>query len=285
MAALAGCAPSLVEALPPPAPISSSQSTSTSLQPPVSTTGPAGDQTTTTLTPVLGPGQASLSGTVTDPTGAAVGGATVEVQRLVGYLSATAMLTTGADGTWTLPNILGGRYRVLAWRAPDLALPKADVFFLNDGSTQNLQLALSSYTGVQVADDIAPNPPIVGQPAQLVVQITSPGVDRAGKITYASAAGTSVTLTGVGSWTVAAPNPATADSSGQVTWTLTCQAPGAQGLTVTVAGGAPMPVNVPPCVGPPLPPPTTTTTFPSGLFGPSTTGAGPSTTVFTPGVG
>ncbi len=83
----------------------------------------------------VGPGGASLNGTVTGPEGALTN-ATVHVERLVGAASGAMDVTTRPDGTWTLPMILGGRYRVRAWRTPDLALTKPEVFYLQSSETR-----------------------------------------------------------------------------------------------------------------------------------------------------
>src|SRR3954468_15484125 len=71
-------------------------------------------RTTTTSIP-LGPGGATLNGTVTGPDGP-VPSATVHIERLVGDASGSADVATQPDGTWTAPGLLGGRYRVRAWR-------------------------------------------------------------------------------------------------------------------------------------------------------------------------
>src|SRR4051794_13073442 len=74
----------------------------------------------TTTTVDNSPGQASMAGLVLAPDGA-VPGATVHVERLVGDTVLAIDVATNPDGTWRLDNIKGGRYRLRAWRAPDLA--------------------------------------------------------------------------------------------------------------------------------------------------------------------
>ncbi|HEV7888020.1 MAG TPA: hypothetical protein VGO92_10710, partial [Acidimicrobiales bacterium] len=103
----------------------------------------------TTTTVALGPGRSTLGGVVTGPEGV-VGGATVRAERLVGDGAAAAQVVTAADGTWSIAGVLGGRYRVRAWRPLDLALTKPEVFFLNDGDTKQLALGLSRYSGLAV---------------------------------------------------------------------------------------------------------------------------------------
>lgn len=60
---------------------------------------------TTTTVPAIGPGGASIVGTVLGPNGA-VGGATVEADRLVGDRVATTTVTTAADGSFLIGSIL-----------------------------------------------------------------------------------------------------------------------------------------------------------------------------------
>src|SRR5437899_8320268 len=71
----------------------------------------------TTTTIGLGPGGATLNGSVAGPDGA-VGGATIHVERLVGDAVASQDFPSNPDGTFTIPTLLGGRYRVRAY-VPD----------------------------------------------------------------------------------------------------------------------------------------------------------------------
>jgi hypothetical protein len=135
-----------------------------------------------TRTPVvMGPGPANLSGTVAGPEGP-VAGAVVHVERLVGDAAADANVTTGPDGGWALGRVLGGRYRVRAWRAPDLALLEPQVFFLEATGSRHTNLALSRFGGTAAASAVAPDPPTVGQPANLAFRITQRAVDGGGTV-------------------------------------------------------------------------------------------------------
>ncbi|MFP5326946.1 MAG: carboxypeptidase-like regulatory domain-containing protein, partial [Acidimicrobiia bacterium] len=108
--------------------------TSSSL-PPVDMSGaplpPVRGATTTTVPPVVG-GEATLAGTIVGPEGP-VPGAIVHAERLVGDAFGVLEVTTGEDGKWAMEGILGGRYRLRAWKpAPDnLAVTQAEVFFLS----------------------------------------------------------------------------------------------------------------------------------------------------------
>lgn len=244
---LAGCAPGAVSALPPPPSTAPSQSTTTTAD----FTGialPGVSGRTTIPGVVMGPGHATLSGAV-DGSAGPVGGATVEVQRLVGNASATARVTAGPDGRWSLPSILGGRYRVRAWHVPDQTMATPQILFLGGAENRTLNLGLQSFTGPIVTSAIAPNPPVVNQPANLVVDVSNRTVDAQGVGRATPAAGVSAQLSGTGIWQVNGPNPATTDRGGQATWQLTCQAGGTQPLAVSLNGAASLPIDVPACSG------------------------------------
>ncbi len=305
----AGCVSGTVAALPAPP---------TTLAPLTTTTIPAGQPINlasvpgTTLAPkvVLGPGTATLSGTVTGPGGAAappgpagppaagrgvapprpptnasggnapIPGATVEIERFVGSAEATTEVSAGADGSWTLPHVLGGRYRVRAWRAPNLAQVQPDLLFVPDGQAQKVDLNVNLYSGYAVTSSLGL--PFVGQPAALAVDITSQSVDTMGVVRAVPLAGSSVTLMASAQWQVTSANPVTTDGSGQATWQLTCLTPGVQSLAVVPDGVTILPLSVPACLGAPPPTAAPTTTLPSTPTTPpgqpSTTAPGPPTT-------
>jgi hypothetical protein len=242
---LAGCAPGAASALPPPPSTAPSQSTTTTpdytgiVLPEV-----AGETTIPGVT--FGPGHANLSGIVGGLNGA-TGGATVEIQRFVGDATGTMRVTAGPDGRWSLPGVLGGRYRVRAWRTPDQTMDSPAIFFLGGSESRTVDLTLQSFSGPAVTSAIAPNPPVVSQPANLVIDVSTRSVDDNGVGRSKPTAGASVQLTGSGAWQISGPNTATTDGGGQVTWQLTCQGSGSQPLSVSVNGGLPSPINLPDC--------------------------------------
>jgi hypothetical protein len=197
---------------------------------------------------VIGPGHSTLSGTV-DGSAGPVGGATVEVERFVGDASSTARVNAGRDGRWSLPNILGGRYRVRAWRVPDQTMAAPTIFFLGGAENRTLNLSVQTFSGPVVTSSIAPDPPVVNRPANLVVDVSNRAVDAQGVGRADPAAGVSVQLGGTGGWQVTSPNPTSTDRGGQVTWQLTCQTGGTQPLSVSLNGAAPLPIDVPACTG------------------------------------
>src|SRR5437764_4898721 len=192
------------------------------------------------------PGQAHISGSVVAPQGA-VPGATVHAERLVGDSVLALDVATNPDGSFHIDNVQGGRYRLRAWRAPDLALTTPMIFFLNGSENKTgLNLQVNQYTGTNVAAVIAPNPPAVGDPANLAVQVTSVVVDPTGTVRATPMVNVEVDLQGAGSWQLQSPSAEFTDTFGQATWRLTCTSTGVQPLSATV-NAASYPLNVPAC--------------------------------------
>lgn len=238
----------------PPAP---ERPSTTTTQKPPDLTGVAlaevAGQTTTTIE--VAPGEAELSGTVVAEDGP-VANATVRVQRVVGDGVAHVDVLTAEDGTWQVPFLKGGLIRVRAWRAPELALTDPQVFFLAARETRSLDLRLERFSGLRVTSDIAPEPPVVGESAHLIVQVTDEQVDPEGVVQAQIVAGISVELFGSGNWRVSTENPTPTDGAGNASFTIRCDQSGTQPLSVVVGDIQTFPIGVPDCA----PSPTTTTT-------------------------
>jgi len=201
-------------------------------------------RTTTTID--NSPGQAHISGFVVAPQGA-VPGATVHAERLVGDAVLALDVATNPDGSFHIDNVQGGRYRLRAWRAPDLALTTPLIFFLNGNENKaGVNLQVSQYTGTNVASVMAPNPPTIGDPANLAVQVTSVIVDPTGTVRATPMVGVQVDLQGAGSWQVQSPTTEFTDSFGQATWRLTCTSTGVQPLSASV-NAVSYPLSIPAC--------------------------------------
>jgi hypothetical protein len=195
------------------------------------------------LTPVPGrvrtvvdvrPGQASLHGVVVGPEGP-VPGAVVRAERLVGDSAAGVETAGGADGRWSIGGVKGGRYRVRAWRPPDLTLLQPEVLFLAARESRDVDLVLER-RGPMGAAAIAPNPPLVNQPANLAVRIVQQAVDQRGILRARPLAAVHVQLTGGGRWEVRSANPTVTDGGGVARWEVMCLAPGPQGAAVVITG-------------------------------------------------
>ena len=228
----------------------------------------------TTTTIPFGPGRAALNGFVVGPDGA-VPGAVVHAERLVGDGQASVDVVTMPDGSWTIPNVLGGRFRVRAWRTPDLALTKPEVFFLGGDEKRRLDLTIARYDGPAVTASIAPNPPFVGESANLVVRLSIQSVDEAGIVRAVPAPPTSLNLVGSGAWSVDSENPTFTDGNGDARWRVRCRASGNQPLAVVVNDFQTLALpGLPPCgaiITEPEPPPEETPTTTSTTFRRSTT--------------
>jgi hypothetical protein len=241
---------------------------------------------TATTAPVVGPGSASLTGTVMGPSGP-VAGATVEADRFVGTQFASARTTSAADGTWSLRSILGGDYRVRAWLAPTLDMATPQLLFLAAGQPQSVTLQLTSYQGQQVQVAIDPADPVVGQPANLVVQVTKPGVSSEGVLTTPPVSGAPVTLVDGAGWQVTNGNPIVTDASGEASFDLECTTPGADPLGAQIGGQPPVSLQMPDCGAAPtttttaIPAPSTTTTTTCPATPGTTSESGTTTTTLT----
>lgn len=239
---------------------------------------------TTTSAVVLGPGVATIKGTAVAPDGTPAVGATVRVQRLVGAGTATIDVAVAADGTWSAQNILGGSYRVRAWRSPDIALGNLAFFFVGATETVPVELKLERNFGTTPQPAVAPNPPVVGQTTNLVLQLSSRSVDPEGVVQGVPMAAATVELAGGPGWAVRLPNPAVTDASGRARWELVCNSTGVQSIRLVVNGTEPFQLALPACAPPPVPVTTATTVAGVTTTRPATTTtrpAIPSTTTTT----
>jgi hypothetical protein len=251
---LASCTTTGFGKLPPPPPTLAPQPTTT--LPDLSLLDLRSVPGRTTTTVVFGPGRASITGIVTGPEGP-VAGAVVRVERLVGDGHAVGDLVTDATGSYALAGVLGGRYRLRAFKpAPDnLALVKPALLFLSGDEARKQDLAVDRYAGLDVTSAIAPNPPIIDEPANLVIRLTERSVDGDGVVRGTPIPGRRVELFASGSWRVDGANATVTDGAGQASWQVRCQALGQQALAVVVGDSDSFPLSVGACSE--APPPTT----------------------------
>jgi hypothetical protein len=176
-----------------------------------------------------------------------VAGAVVHLERIVDGGTAVLDVLSNPDGTWAAPNILGGRYRLRAYLPPELALVKPSVFFLGGAEKRSLAITLQRYTGLVASASIAPSPPFVDEPANLVVRIATQSVDAGGVVRSVGAAGATAQLVGSGQWRVESSNPTVTDTGGHAQWQVRCRAGGVQPLAVLVNDINTLSFDVPPC--------------------------------------
>ncbi len=235
---------------------SSTLPTSTTVAPDYSTVPLAVVPGTTTTAPVaVGPGPATLAGRVEGPDGP-VAGAMVRAERLVGDDVASVDVVAGEDGAWTLPGVLGGRYRVRAWRQPDLAAVEPKLLFVAIGGAEGVVVTVERFPPVLVDTAVAPDPPTVGERTSLRVRVATQEVDGEGVVRSVPRPAVPVAVQPGAGWAVEPPPTGLTDEAGNVTFVLVCRLPGPQSLTVTLAPGEVFPVTPPPCQ-PPAPPETT----------------------------
>jgi hypothetical protein len=233
-------------------------------------------RSTTTSVAVLG-GDATLTGLVTGPEGP-VPGATVRLERLVGSDIGRLDVQTFADGTFRAPmppsapttvagappppptpppapgGIKGGRYRIRAWRTPDLALTAPQIIFLGGNENRTLSLGISRYSGTRVTSSMAPDPPVVDEDTSLALLVTTRSVDAEGVVRSIGVPSVSLRLDVTRGWQVVRDASST-DGSGRASFLLRCQAPGNHPMRVLVGGIDSFDVPVRECVE--APPPTT----------------------------
>jgi predicted small lipoprotein YifL len=203
--------------------------------------------TTTTVPVAIGPGPATIVGRVDGPDGA-VGGAIVQLERLVGDRVATVRVPTAADGTWNVQHVLGGRYRIRAWLTPTLGMSTGVLTFVDATERTSVTLHLESFNGTTIDAAIAPSPPVVGTRGNLAVRVRSRQVDANGFVLDVPSSGVVVTLTGSGAWTSPSSSSAVTGSDGVARWVVTCLASGSQPISAQLADGTSQPLNLPPCV-------------------------------------
>lgn len=226
--------------------------TSTTVRPTTTSTTVA--RTTTTTTVSLGPGEASLVGTVSGPTGP-VDGATVRIERLVGKTVATADVTTSGGGAWQLNSVLGGSYRVRAFKAPDLGPSPVESFFLAASERRNLDFKLAAAGGEKITAVVSPDPPRLEQAATITITVGVGSVDAQGRAVLTPRPGVPLVLAERQAVALESPPSAVTNANGAASWRFRCVAEGTAAFTLTIGTGATQ-VGIPACA--PAAGPTTT---------------------------
>ena len=234
-------APGTSVATPPP----TEPSTTTTASTTTLVTVPGKPRPVTTLSSALGPGTASLGGTVSGPEGP-VAGATVRVERLVGDEVAATTVNSDASGQWTLSSVNGGRYRLRAWRPPDLAMLRPTLVFVEATENRAVALGMARYGEGNAVAEFAPGPPTADKPATLVVTVSNGGVDGEGVLHASPRPGVTVQLLVTAGLTLESPDTTVTDGSGNASFTVRCAPPGPPAATAVVEG-ARRPIEVPTC--------------------------------------
>jgi hypothetical protein len=233
---------------------------------PPSTTSTTGKPTTTTSTIArttvttaltVGPGNAFLSGTVTGPQGP-VDGATVHVERLVGKAVATADVVTTGGGSWQLSSVLGGSYRVRAFKPPDLAQSDVQTFFLAANDRKVVDFTLTGGAGGdRITAVISPSPLRVDQVGTLTVTVGIARVDDQGRPALQPRPNVLLTLNPGSGYAVDSAPQVLTDSNGAGSWRVRCVIEGANSIPMLVGTGLTT-IKLPACGAAAPVPPTTT---------------------------
>lgn len=230
----------------------------------------AGKETSTTRP--LGGGQAAIFGKVVDADGNSVPGAFVRA-TYYGDPAKPEMIEalSAEDGTYRFEKVLGGRWRIRAWKAPELATLEDNVFFLGYTEQRGMDLKVKAATDIVVTSSMAPNPPFIGTPVELAVLVLTQSVDEEGIVHRSPVGGAAVTLDIRGKWSLVGEATQATEFNGRTAWQLTCDEVGAQPIIAFVAGRE-WPLNVPACHHPDetTTTTTTTTTLPPGASTSST---------------
>lgn len=172
------------------------------------------------------------------------------------------------------PGLLGGRYRIRAWRSPDLALTIPQILFVEAKQRLPVALVLSRFTGLAVTSLNAPDPPVVGGTTTLTAVVSTVSVDDEGVVRSVPVPGATASLAVGSGWQFSGGSSVT-NGQGRATFSLTCQTVGASPIELTINGSLSFSLTVRACVAPPST--TTTSTLPFDPFAPTTS------TVFVPG--
>jgi hypothetical protein len=225
----------------------------------------------TSTTRPLGGGKATISGRVVDTDGNPVPGAFIRA-TYYGDPNKPEVIEALSldDGTYKLEQVLGGRWRIRAWKAPELATLDDNTFFLSYTENRTLDLKVKAAGDFVVTSSMAPNPPFTGSPVELAVLVMSQSVDEEGVVHRSPVGGAAVTLNVIGKWYLAGDLTQATEVNGRTAWTLTCSTEGLQPITAVV-GGRDWPLRIPDCLDPASTSTTTATTLPPGASTTSTT--------------
>jgi hypothetical protein len=235
----------------------------------------------TPTTRPLGGGKATIAGKVVDPDGRYVPGAFIRA-TYYGDLNKPEVIEalSGEDGTYRFEQVLGGRWRVRAWKTPEFATLEDSEFFLGYTEQRQLDLKVKAAVDSVVTSSMAPASPFIGSPVELAVAVMNQTVDEDGVVHRTPVAGAAVTLNILGRWSLVGDATQATEYNGRAAWELTCDEPGDQKITAIVAGRE-WPLNIPACHDPAETSTTTATTLPPGVTTSSTKPKSSTTTVST----
>lgn len=222
------------------------QASSTTIGPDFSNTplATAPSEVEPTSTIAFGVGRVTLTGVVEGPDGP-VEGAVVRIERLVEKSVASIDVATDAQGRYRLNRVQGGRVRIRAFRAPDLAALEPIVTFASGEFRTNVIVKRFDQTSVQWS--LAPSQPRVNEPANIVIQVSRQEVGTDGVLRQVPVPAVGVTVTPLGLLQNDIVQETLTDQRGRVLVPLRCLGEGGAELQVALATGESAQISPPSC--------------------------------------
>jgi len=180
-------------------------------------------------------GEAALYGQVSTAEAGGSGGAVVRLERFVGFDSAVEEVPVAANGSWEADRLIGGRYRVRAYRAPDLAMISSEVFFLPAEDEVRLDLAVARFGGIDLQAAFLASGVQVGGSATVTALAQEVRVDGDGIVRGVPLAGATITADAGFGWSIEGAAKAVG-ADGLTSWTVTCTDAAAGDISISVAG-------------------------------------------------
>jgi hypothetical protein len=182
-------------------------------------------------------GDAVLYGQVSTAEAGGSGGAVVRLERFVGFDSAVEEVPVAANGTWEADRLIGGRYRVRAYRSPDLAMISSEVFFLPAEDEVRLDLAVARFGGIDLQAAFLASGVPVGGSATVTALAQEIRVDGDGIVRGEPLAGATITADAGSGWSIEGAARAVG-ADGLASGTVTCTDPSAGDITHHLGRGA-----------------------------------------------
>ncbi|MGH9280462.1 MAG: carboxypeptidase-like regulatory domain-containing protein [Acidimicrobiales bacterium] len=202
---------------------------------------------TTTVPVDIAGGKARIQGMVQGPQGP-VEGATVRIERIVGTQTSATDLSAGPGGTFNLGDIRGGRYRLRAWKQPDLLQVTPDAFFLAADESKVIDLKLVRTSEVALNTTTEPARLPSDETFSIRIFLYAGSVGGAGELQAVPRANVAMQIIPGPGFAVVGGDKATTDSAGNVTFRARCTRPGPPGGDVAFSTFK-LPLDLPVCPG------------------------------------
>lgn len=166
-----------------------------------------------------------------------VEGSVVRLERFVGEDFGVLNIPVKKDGTWEAKDIRGGRYRVRAFKKPNLATVEPQPFFLAaDKGEGNVDLTMERHEGQLLQGALDVPEPHVGEKVVLRALLTEETVDDDGVVRGHGIPAAAVQVSVLGGVAVVGSDLSATDESGFAIVTVVCTAEGVNGVNITSSG-------------------------------------------------